>query len=96
MPTIPEKLPRPHRKGDLLNHNPANFVSEDGPLVLSPSRKLRRVTPHHGGFGRNAHELDKDTRHVGEATGSSGNIPMSIDMEAFRGSQPPPRPTLNR
>jgi len=54
------------------------------------------VTSHYGGFGGNVHELEKDARQVGEATGPSGNMPMSVDLEAFRGSQPPPRPTLNR
>lgn len=96
LPTIPEKLPRPHRKGDSVYSNLLDTASQDGPLVLSPSRKLRRVTPHRGGFGGNAHEHEKvGTRHVGEATGPSGHMPMSIDLDAFNGSRPPPRPTLN-
>ncbi|KAJ6841310.1 cyclin-dependent kinase D-1-like [Iris pallida] len=100
-PTYPALLPKVPRKGEPANHKPSEFASHDGPLVLSPSRKMRRVTPLQGRFEGNAHDLEKidehatETRHVGEATGPSGNMPMSMDIEAMFSSRPAPRPTLN-
>ncbi|XP_010942434.1 cyclin-dependent kinase D-1 [Elaeis guineensis] len=99
-PTKPSLLPRPPRKGDSLNHRPSEFNSQEGPLVLSPPRKLRRVTVHHEGLEGHVYQQDKADEHMGEerhgeTTGQSGNMPMSIDLGAVFGSRPIPRPTLN-
>lgn len=102
VPTKPSLLPRPPPKGESQNHKPSDFISQDGPLVLSPQRKLRRVTLHQDGLEGNAYQLDKAGEHVKEVrnmdgtTGQSGSMPMSIDLGAVFGSRPPPRPTLNR
>ncbi|RRT83422.1 hypothetical protein GW17_00011781 [Ensete ventricosum] len=100
-PTKPSLLPRPPPKGESQNHKPSDFNSQDGPLVLSPQRKLRRVTLPQDGLEGNAYQLDKagehvkEVRHVDGTTGQSGSMPMSIDLGAVFGSRPPPRPTLN-
>ncbi|XP_064997901.1 cyclin-dependent kinase D-1-like isoform X2 [Musa acuminata AAA Group] len=100
-PTKPSLLPRPPPKGESQNHKPSDFISQDGPLVLSPQRKLRRVTLHQDGLEGNVYQLDKACEHVKEVrnmdgtTGQSGSMPMSIDLGAVFGSRPPPRPTLN-
>ncbi|PKA60959.1 Cyclin-dependent kinase D-1 [Apostasia shenzhenica] len=49
-PTKPELLPRPPRKGDSVNQKPFDLNLQDGPLVLSPPIKMRRVTVNPVGF----------------------------------------------
>lgn len=73
-------------------------MAQDGPVVLSPPRKSRRVM----GFEGNAHHLGKvgeqvwDGKLMGEPSNQSGEMPMSVDLGAIFGSRPAPRPTLNR
>ncbi|KAK9105818.1 hypothetical protein Scep_022662 [Stephania cephalantha] len=100
-PTKPSSLPRPARKGESLNSKPSDFNPHEGPVVLSPPRKSRRVTVQRDGLEGNVHYTEKvddhfyDARQVaGENTGRSENVPMSVDFSIF-GSKPPPRPTLN-
>lgn len=102
VPTKPALLPRPPPKGESLNEKPLDLNLECGPVVLSPPRKLRRVTVNHVGFEGDAHNnnvrsdgTDKASRGVGES-GVSGHIPMSIDLEAMFGYTTAPRPKLNR
>lgn len=99
-PTKPALLPRPPPKGESLNEKPLDLNLEYGPVVLSPQRKLRRVTVNHVGFEGDAHnntvrgdENDRALR-VGES-GVSGHVPMSIDLEAMFGYTTAPRPKLN-
>ncbi|KAF8370044.1 hypothetical protein HHK36_031922 [Tetracentron sinense] len=99
--TKPALLPRPPPKGDSLNSRPSDFNPQEGPLVLSPPRKSRRVMLQHEGFEGNAYQVDKVDDHVnevrqaaGESTSRSEQMPMSIDLSMF-GSRPPPRPTIN-
>ncbi|XP_072983375.1 cyclin-dependent kinase D-1-like isoform X1 [Typha latifolia] len=100
-PTKPSLLPRPPPKGDSLNNKPLDLNSQDGPLVLSPPRKLRRVTVQNGEFEGNIQQLEKpedhfrEARQADEASSQSGKMPMSIDVGAIFGSQPFPRPKLN-
>jgi len=100
-PTNPASLPRPPRKGESIPKAP-EINPTDGPTVLSPPRKLRRVMPNRtDGNEENVHNADKFDDHVGEgrtagATSSrNDSVPMSIDFSVF-GSRPPPRPTINR
>lgn len=98
--TNPASLPRPPRKGESIPKAP-EINPTDGPTVLSPPRKLRRVMPNRtDGNEENVHNADKFDDHVGEsrtagATSSrNDSVPMSIDFSVF-GSRPPPRPTIN-
>ncbi|KAH0458505.1 hypothetical protein IEQ34_013820 [Dendrobium chrysotoxum] len=100
-PTKPALLPRPPPKGESLNEKPLDLNLECGPVVLSPPRKLRRVTVNHVGFEGDTHNNtvrgdvnDKAPRGVGES-GLSGHMPMSIDLEAVFGYTAAPRPKLN-
>ncbi|KAK6944224.1 Protein kinase domain [Dillenia turbinata] len=91
-PTNPALLPRPPRKGE--SHPRVSDINQhDGPTVLSPPRKSRRVMPQRQGI-----ELDSSAnetrRAAGESTGKSEEMPMLIDFSVF-GSRPPPRPTIN-
>ncbi|KAK6942437.1 Protein kinase domain [Dillenia turbinata] len=90
--TNPALLPRPPPKGE--SHPKVSDINQhDGPTVLSPPRKSRRVMPQRQGI-----ELDgsanETRRATGESTGKSEEMPMSIDFSVF-GSRPPPRPTIN-
>ncbi|KAJ1262740.1 hypothetical protein BS78_09G133200 [Paspalum vaginatum] len=95
-PTIPSQLPRPRRKGESGNNKIPDLNLQDGPAVLSPRRKLRRVTAHEGIEG-NMHRADKVDEHPSGTSFSSqsSRIPMSVDVGAVFGARPPPRPTLN-
>ncbi|KAI0501556.1 hypothetical protein KFK09_016501 [Dendrobium nobile] len=100
-PTKPALLPRPPPKGESLNEKPLDLNLDCGPVVLSPPRKLRRVTVNHVGFeGDTQNNIvrgdvnDKAPRGVGES-GLSGLMPMSIDLEAVFGYTSAPRPKLN-
>ncbi|KAJ4961770.1 hypothetical protein NE237_021680 [Protea cynaroides] len=94
-PTKPALLPRPARKGE---SRPSEFNPLDGPIVLSPPRKTRRVMVQHRGLDGNIFQTDKVDDHANEATdrisGRSETMPMSIDLSVF-GLRTPPRPTLN-
>ncbi|KAE8723992.1 Cyclin-dependent kinase D-1 [Hibiscus syriacus] len=91
LPTDPAKLPRPTPKS-----RPSDVNPQDGPTVLSPPRKSRRVMPD-----RNSNQLEKIDEHVGvrlaagEPSGKSEQVPMSVDFSIF-GSKPLSRPTINR
>lgn len=96
-PTNPDKLPRPAPKRESRASD-----SHDGPTVLSPPRKSRRVMPERDGFEGNAYQVDKVDDHVGEMRQAAGEnasrnepVPMSIDFSIF-GAKPPNRPTINR
>ncbi|KAL4614482.1 hypothetical protein ACB092_07G057100 [Castanea dentata] len=95
-PTKPDKLPRPAPKRESRASD-----SHDGPTVLSPPRKSRRVMPERDGFEGNAYQVDKVDDHVGEMRQAAGEntsrnepVPMSIDFSIF-GAKPPNRPTIN-
>nr|XP_023919756.1 cyclin-dependent kinase D-3-like [Quercus suber]XP_023919763.1 cyclin-dependent kinase D-3-like [Quercus suber]XP_023919771.1 cyclin-dependent kinase D-3-like [Quercus suber]POF25221.1 cyclin-dependent kinase d-1 [Quercus suber] len=95
-PTNPDKLPRPAPKRESRASD-----SHDGPTVLSPPRKSRRVMPERDGFEANAYQVDKVDDHVGEMRQAAGGntsrnepVPMSIDFSIF-GAKPPNRPTIN-
>lgn len=99
LPTEPRKLPRPASK---RVSKASDFNPQEGPTVLSPPRKSRRVMPEREGFEGNAHRLDKIEEHAGEVKQADGDIagrnekvPMSIDFSIFA-SKPPSRPTINR
>ncbi|KAF5179903.1 Cyclin-dependent kinase d-1 [Thalictrum thalictroides] len=99
-PTKPALLPRPPRKGDSLTSKPPDLNVQEGPTVLSPPRKSRRVMPQREKL-EGDHQVDKVGDHfidvrqaTGENAGKSETMPMSIDFSVF-GSRPPPRPTLN-
>lgn len=100
-PTKPSLLPRPPPKGDSQTHKTSEFNSQDGPIVLSPQRKMRRITVNHDGLEGTVYQLDKasehakDARHMDGISGQSESMPMSIDAGVLFGSRPPPRPTLN-
>ncbi|KAM0950991.1 putative protein-serine/threonine kinase CMGC-CDK-CDK7 family [Dioscorea sansibarensis] len=96
-PTKPTLLPRPIRKGESANQKATDVMPQEGPVVLSPPRKSRRIM----GFEGNTHHLGKvgeqvwDGKHMGEPSNQSGEMPMSVDLGAIFGSRPAPRPTLN-
>ncbi|XP_019082011.1 cyclin-dependent kinase D-1 isoform X2 [Vitis vinifera] len=101
LPTEPAKLPRPHPKRESLNTRVSDFNQQEGPTVLSPPRKSRRVMPQRDGFEENAHQVEKSDEHVNDIRQATGermswneHAPMSIDFSVF-GSRPPPRPTIN-
>lgn len=102
LPTEPAKLPRPHPKRESLNTRVSDFNQQEGPTVLSPPRKSRRVMPQRDGFEENAHQVEKSDERVNDIRQATGermswneHAPMSIDFSVF-GSRPPPRPTINR
>ncbi|CAN1312274.1 Cyclin-dependent kinase D-1 [Linum perenne] len=98
--TEPIKLPRPAPKGQSLNNRVADLSSQDGPTVLSPPRKTRRVMAERESFDVNAHHLDKidehgEVRHTtGGTSGRNDPLPMSVDLSVF-GTRPMSRPTIN-
>lgn len=101
-PTIPNKLPRPASKREHLNSGVSDYNPHEGPTVLSPPRKSRRVMPGRGGFEGNANQIDKNDDHVGEIRQAAGentsrndSAIMSVDFSIF-GTKPPSRPTINR
>lgn len=96
-PTRPALLPRPPKKGDSLNSKPPDLNAPEGPIVLSPPRKMRRVMPQREENAFQAERIDDSSNDVRQAAGDTGrseHMPMSIDSSMFR-SRPPPRPTLN-
>ncbi|KAJ4756211.1 Cyclin-dependent kinase 1 [Rhynchospora pubera] len=90
-PTKPLLLPRPPKKGD--NKQADVNSTHDGPVVLSPQRKVRRVTVNQEGLvGTVQHESDEHqarvTRLTGDPSGQSSKAPMSIDVGAIFGAKP--------
>lgn len=95
-PTDPAKLPRPTPKS-----RASDFEPQDGPTVLSPPRKSRRVMPDRETFQGDSNQAEKIDERVGEVrqavgdfAGKSEQVPMSIDFSIF-GSKPLSRPTIN-
>ncbi|CAL0323938.1 unnamed protein product [Lupinus luteus] len=98
LPTEPDKLPRPAPKRE---PKASDFDSHEGPTVLSPPRKSRRVIPGRDGFEGNSVQRDKVDDNVGnsrqtagDTTGKNDPAPMSLDFSVF-GLKPPNRPTIN-
>ncbi|KAK3012739.1 hypothetical protein RJ639_008284 [Escallonia herrerae] len=94
-PTEPALLPRPPPKKSSFNSMVSDFNPLDGPTVLSPPRKSRRVMPHREGFEVNAYQADKIDDHGNESRQGSGHPPTSLDFSVL-GARPPTRPTINR
>ncbi|KAJ8472015.1 hypothetical protein OPV22_026358 [Ensete ventricosum] len=57
--TKPSLLPRPPPKGESQNQKPSDFNPQEGPIVLSPQRKLRRVTLDHGRLVGSTYQSEK-------------------------------------
>lgn len=102
LPTYPDKLPRPAPKRESVNSKVSDFNPNDGPTVLSPPRKSRRVMPDREGFEGNAYQGDRIDDRVGETRQAAGEntsrnepVPMSVDFSIF-GAKPPNRPTITR
>ena len=103
LPTAPDKLPRPAPKRESLNSRNSDFInSHEGPTVLSPPRKSRRVMPPPEGFEGNTYQVDRNDDHgveirqpAGENTSRNEPVPMSVDFSIFA-TKPPNRPTINR
>lgn len=96
-PTEPAQLPKPPPKRDPSDAKVSDFNPQDGPTVLSPPRKSRRVMPTREGLEGNAPQLDKADAHGNEfrhPAERSGQAPMSLDFSVF-GMKPPSRPTIN-
>lgn len=97
-PTEPVKLPRPAPKKEI---KPSDLNPPEGPTVLSPPRKTRRVMPGRDGLEGNSLQGDRgDDNHgnlkqtAGDNTGKNEPAPMSLDFSVF-GLKPPNRPTIN-
>ncbi|XP_028805413.1 cyclin-dependent kinase D-3 [Neltuma alba] len=98
LPTDPDKLPRPAPKKDL---KASDFNPHEGPTVLSPPRKSRRVMPGRDGFEGNALQGDKADdnagdyiQKAGDNTGKNDTAATSVDFSIF-GLNPPNRPTIS-
>ncbi|XP_028786862.1 cyclin-dependent kinase D-3-like [Neltuma alba] len=94
LPTEPCKLPRPAPKKEsrVSDSNP-----HEGPTVLSPPRKSRRVMPGRDRFEENSLRGDSVgnfRQPAGDNTGKNEPAPMSIDFSIF-GLKSPNRPTIN-
>jgi cyclin-dependent kinase 7 len=90
-PTKPLLLPRPPKKGDTKQAD--SNLTHDGPVVLSPQRKVRRVMLNQEGLeGTAQHENDehqtRGTRLTGDRGAQSSRAPMSIDVGAIFGAKP--------
>ncbi|KVI04385.1 Protein kinase, ATP binding site-containing protein [Cynara cardunculus var. scolymus] len=90
-PTEPALLPRPPPKKESVDSKPSDFNPLEGPTVLSPTRKSRRVMPHPEGYEGNSRQPEKIDDHGNER---SGPAPMSLDFSVFA-ARPPARPTIN-
>ena len=95
-------LPRPKLKGDPGNDKIPDLNLQGGPVVVSPPRKLRRVSAPDG-MEINAHRAEKAEEHPTTGmrrsegmSSQSSRIPMSVDVGVVFGTRPAPRPTLNR
>ncbi|XP_047162070.1 cyclin-dependent kinase D-3-like isoform X1 [Vigna umbellata] len=98
LPSDPDKLPRPAPKRE---SKASDFNLQEGPTVLSPPRKSRRVMPERDGFEGNSQQADKVDGGFGDFrqttddnSGKNESAPMSVDFSIF-GLKPPNRPTIN-
>ncbi|XP_047313807.1 cyclin-dependent kinase D-3-like isoform X1 [Impatiens glandulifera] len=89
-PTEPVLLPRPPPKRESQNSTVSDYNQSDGPTVLSPPRKSRRVMPQRVAHEENVHQSDEAGEYTGERTEL---LPTSVDFSIF-GSGPPNRPTI--
>jgi cyclin-dependent kinase 7 len=91
-------LPRPPKKGD---KQADSNLTQDGPVVLSPQRKVRRVTLNQEGSAGTL-ELENDehqtrgTKLTGDPGAQGSRAPMSIDVGAIFGTKPFSRTPLKR
>ncbi|KAK4775496.1 hypothetical protein SAY87_023457 [Trapa incisa] len=98
LPTNPDKLPRPAAKREPVNPRVSEISSRDGPTVLSPPRKSRRIMPGRGLEG-SSYQSEKYGDHGNdrpgpeENSGKSDQVPMSLDFSIFA-ARPPNRPTI--
>ncbi|CDO98389.1 unnamed protein product [Coffea canephora] len=97
-PTEPALLPRPPPKKESVTSKGSDFNPLEGPTVLSPPRKSRRVMPNREGFEGNTHLADRMDDHEYEARQSADerneHVAMSLDFSIL-GTRPPSRPTIN-
>ncbi|KAI5018502.1 hypothetical protein ZWY2020_043390 [Hordeum vulgare] len=100
-PTKPNLLPRPKLKGDPGNDKIPDLNLHGAPVVVSPPRKLRRVSAPDG-IESNAYRAEKAEEHPTTGmrrsegmSSQSSRIPMSVDVGVVFGTRPAPRPTLN-
>ncbi|GAB2209506.1 hypothetical protein Droror1_Dr00026724 [Drosera rotundifolia] len=98
-PTNPASLPRPPRKGESLNSMVPEINQQNGPAVLSPLRKQKRVKPNRGDENEVVvHQSDKLDPHMNQSRivteASSSRSMMSVDFSVFA-TRPAPRPTIN-
>ncbi|GMI75438.1 CYCLIN-DEPENDENT KINASE D1, cyclin-dependent kinase D1;1 [Hibiscus trionum] len=96
LPTDPVKLPRPAPKSRAPDFDP-----QDGPTVLSPTRKSRRIMAGPERFEGNSNQEEKIDEHAGEVrqavgdiAGKNEQVPMSVDFSIF-GTKPQSTPTIN-
>uniref|UniRef100_A0A7N0UFN7 Protein kinase domain-containing protein n=1 Tax=Kalanchoe fedtschenkoi TaxID=63787 RepID=A0A7N0UFN7_KALFE len=99
LPTDPSKLPRPAPKKESINSKALDYNLQEGPVVLSPPRKTRRVMPNQERTDGNAYALEKNSDQGNDARMATGGftndrIPMSVDFSVL-GARPPSRPTIN-
>uniref|UniRef100_A0A6N2MSW4 Protein kinase domain-containing protein n=1 Tax=Salix viminalis TaxID=40686 RepID=A0A6N2MSW4_SALVM len=89
-----EHRPAPKRE----SHNPRTSDLNDGPVVLSPKRKARRVMSDREGFDGNSFQVDERGGEIrwaaGDNSGRNEPVLMSVDFSVF-GSKPMSRPTIN-
>ncbi|KAL3651899.1 Cyclin-dependent kinase D-1 [Castilleja foliolosa] len=92
--TEPALLPRPPPKKESINSKVSDFDTQEGPVVLSPPRKQRRVMPDREGFDVSARQMDDHGNGVRQiAEERSEHAPMSLDFSVFE-TRPPNRPTI--
>ncbi|CAA0838650.1 Cyclin-dependent kinase D-3 [Striga hermonthica] len=98
LPTEPAMLPRPPPKKDAINPKVPDLNPPEGPTVLSPPRKQRRIMPIREAFDVNARQmantedLGNGIRQTAEERG--GQAPMSLEFSAL-GEGYPNRPTIS-
>ncbi|CAM8918685.1 unnamed protein product [Rhodiola kirilowii] len=98
LPTEPSKLPRPAPKKESISQA-SDYNPHEGPTVLSPPRKTRRVMPNQERTDGNAYTVEKTSDHGNDARVATGGftndrMPMSVDFSIF-GTRAPSRPTIN-
>eukprot|EP00249_Psilotum_nudum_P024623 c29240_g1_i1 orf=128-1369(+) len=106
-PTRPELLPKPPPRPEGASR-PPQVSSSEGPIVLSPPNKARRVMLFPSGIGGDVHSGRTERDCIPHSKDSAGGgimketpseqfgMPMSIDTQLAVGSNLPLRPTLNR
>ncbi|KAK4742858.1 hypothetical protein SAY87_000859 [Trapa incisa] len=99
LPTNPDKLPRPAAKREPVNPRVSEFSSREGPAVISPPRKSRRIMPGREGFEGSSYQSEKYGDNGNDRLGSEENsgrndlVSMSLDFSIFA-ARPPNRPTI--